>query len=114
MDEKRIKEMAGAVRGGAVRYTEYGEADDGGEKQLLIIDTIGILSSVYGYGSYAYIGGGFGVGIHNTLEAAAFGIPVAFGPNYASFREARDLISLGAARSISSYESCRLARLAAE
>ena len=56
MDEKRIKEMAGAVRGGAVRYTEYGEADDGGEKQLLIIDTIGILSSVYGYGSYAYIG----------------------------------------------------------
>lgn len=104
MDEKRIKEMAGAVRGGAVRYTEYGEADDGGEKQLLIIDTIGILSSVYGYGSYAYIGGGFGVGIHNTLEAAAFGIPVAFGPNYAKFREARDLISLGAARSISSYE----------
>ena len=104
MDEKRIKEMAGAVRGGAVRYTEYGEADDGGEKQLLIIDTIGILSSVYGYGSYAYIGGGFGVGIHNTLEAAAFGIPVAFGPNYAKFLEARDLISLGAARSISSYE----------
>ena len=104
MDEKRIKEMAGAVRGGAVRYTEYGEADDGGEKQLLIIDTIGILSSVYGYGSYAYIGGGFGVGILNTLEAAAFGIPVAFGPNYAKFREARDLISLGAARSISSYE----------
>ena len=104
MDEKRIRDMLAAVRGGGVRYTEYGEADGGSGKQLLVIDTIGILSSVYGYGSYAYIGGGFGVGIHNTLEAAVFGMPVVFGPKYEKFREARELIECGASRSISSYD----------
>lgn len=62
--------------------------------QSLIIDNIGMLSSIYQYGEVAYIGGGFGVGIHNTLEAAAFGLPVIFGPNYQRFKEARDLISL--------------------
>ena len=50
-----------------------------------------------------YIGGGFGVGIHNTLEAATFGLPLAFGPNYEKFQEARDLIGVGGARSISDY-----------
>jgi 3-deoxy-D-manno-octulosonic-acid transferase len=62
--------------------------------QTLIIDNIGMLSSLYQYGQIAYIGGGFGVGIHNTLEAAAFGLPVIFGPNYEKFKEAKDLISL--------------------
>jgi 3-deoxy-D-manno-octulosonic-acid transferase len=62
--------------------------------QTLIIDNIGMLSSLYQYGEIAYIGGGFGVGIHNTLEAAAFGLPVIFGPNYNKFKEAKDLISL--------------------
>lgn len=104
MDEGRIRDMITGVRGGAVRYTEYGAADDGKNKQLLIIDTVGILSSVYKYGSYAYIGGGFGAGIHNTLEAAAFGIPVIFGPNYDKFREARELIANGGARSMTSLE----------
>ncbi|WP_316746633.1 3-deoxy-D-manno-octulosonic acid transferase [Pedobacter gandavensis] len=70
------------------------------EAQTLIIDNIGMLSSLYQYGTIAYIGGGFGVGIHNTLEAAAFGIPVIFGPKYAKFQEAKDLIELGAAISI--------------
>lgn len=104
MDEKRIGALAASVKGGAVRYTSYGAADDGKDKQLLIVDTIGILSSVYGYGRYAYVGGGFGAGIHNTLEAAVFGMPVAFGPNYGKFREAHDLIAAGAARSVSGYE----------
>ena len=54
-----------------------------------------------------YIGGGFGVGIHNTLEAATFGLPVAFGPNYQKFKEARDLVTLGAARSINDYDELR-------
>lgn len=63
-------------------------------KQTLIIDNIGMLSSLYQYGHIAYIGGGFGVGIHNTLEAAAFGLPVIFGPNYEKFKEAKDLIEL--------------------
>jgi 3-deoxy-D-manno-octulosonic-acid transferase len=61
---------------------------------ILIIDNIGMLSSLYQYGQIAYIGGGFGVGIHNTLEAAAFGLPVIFGPNYEKFKEAKDLIAL--------------------
>jgi 3-deoxy-D-manno-octulosonic-acid transferase len=70
------------------------------KSQVLIIDNIGLLSSLYQYGSIAYIGGGFGTGIHNTLEAAAFGIPVIFGPKYEKFQEAKDLISLNAAISI--------------
>jgi len=68
--------------------------------QTLIIDNIGMLSSLYAYGKIAYIGGGFGAGIHNTLEAAAFGLPVIFGPKYDKFQEAKDLIALGAAQSI--------------
>ena len=55
-----------------------------------------MLSSLYQYGDIAYIGGGFGAGIHNTLEAGAFGLPVIFGPNYSKFKEARDLIGLQA------------------
>jgi 3-deoxy-D-manno-octulosonic-acid transferase len=67
---------------------------------ILIIDNIGMLSSLYQYGCIAYIGGGFGSGIHNTLEAAAFGLPILFGPNYYKFQEAKDMIDLGAAFSI--------------
>jgi 3-deoxy-D-manno-octulosonic-acid transferase len=68
--------------------------------QSLVIDNIGMLSSLYAYADIAYIGGGFGVGIHNTLEAAAFGLPVIFGPNYQKFNEARELIALKAGFSI--------------
>ncbi|MBD1365292.1 3-deoxy-D-manno-octulosonic acid transferase [Mucilaginibacter sp. ZT4R22] len=67
----------------------------------LIVDNIGMLSSLYQYADIAYIGGGFGAGIHNTLEAAAFGMPVIFGPKYDKFKEAKDLIELNAAFSIS-------------
>lgn len=70
----------------------------------LIVDNIGMLSSLYQYGKVAYIGGGFGTGIHNTLEAAAFGLPVIFGPKYDKFQEAKDLIAIGAAKSISSTD----------
>jgi 3-deoxy-D-manno-octulosonic-acid transferase len=68
--------------------------------QILVIDNIGMLSKLYQYGDIAYIGGGFGAGIHNTLEAAAFGLPVIFGPNYHKFIEANELIALGAGFSI--------------
>lgn len=68
--------------------------------QTLIVDNIGMLSGLYQYGKLAYIGGGFGAGIHNTLEAAAFGLPVIFGPKYDKFKEAKDLIALGAAQSV--------------
>ncbi|OOQ58854.1 3-deoxy-D-manno-octulosonic acid transferase [Mucilaginibacter pedocola] len=70
----------------------------------LIIDNIGILSSLYQYADVAYIGGGFGAGIHNTLEAAAFGMPVIFGPKYDKFKEARDMIGLQCAFSINTEE----------
>lgn len=70
---------------------------------VLVVDTMGLLSSIYTFGQVAYIGGGFGEGIHNTIEAAAYGMPVLFGPNYDIFREAHDLINTQAARSIHNY-----------
>ncbi len=70
------------------------------QKQVLVIDNIGLLSKLYQYGNLAYIGGGFGTGIHNTLEAAAFGLPVIFGPIYQKFKEAKDLIELNAGFSV--------------
>lgn len=70
---------------------------------VLIIDSIGLLSSLYQYSNIAYIGGGFGVGIHNILEAATFGMPIVFGPNFDKFKEAIDLTSEGGAFSITNY-----------
>ena len=88
-----------------VKFSSLKTQIGGNQSQTLIIDNIGMLSSLYRYGKIAYIGGGFGAGIHNTLEAAAFGLPVIFGPKYAKFQEAKDLISIGAAQSISSEGS---------
>jgi 3-deoxy-D-manno-octulosonic-acid transferase len=79
------------------------------QSQVLIIDNIGILSSLYQYGDIAFIGGGFGAGIHNTLEAAAFGVPVIFGPNYAKFKEAKDLIAIGAGFNVTDDSSLKKA-----
>ncbi len=85
----------------------YSEANDDNisKAQVLVIDNVGMLSSLYKYGDVAYIGGGFGVGIHNILEAATFGLPVIFGPNYKKFREAVGLIELGGSFSIDSYST---------
>ena len=107
MDESRIARLMAETKGGALRYTQCTPRTTYGSRQLLILDTVGILASVYGYATWSYIGGGFGVGIHNTLEAATFGLPVAFGPNYEKFKEARDLVTLGAARSVTDYEQLR-------
>jgi 3-deoxy-D-manno-octulosonic-acid transferase len=87
------------------KFVRYSEATDKNVKtsNCLVVDVIGILSSIYRYANVAYIGGGFGVGIHNTLEAAVYGIPVVFGPNYMKFREAKELIAVGGAFSISNY-----------
>jgi len=74
------------------------------DSNVLIIDSIGILSNVYKYGNLAYIGGGFGSGIHNILEAVTFGLPVVFGPNYQKFKEANELIELEGAISISNFK----------
>ncbi len=85
---------------------KYSEANENNleNADVLIIDSIGLLSSLYKYGDIAYIGGGFGKGIHNILEAATFGLPVIFGPNYQSFKEAKELISLGGAISITNHK----------
>jgi len=68
--------------------------------EVLIIDNVGMLSSLYQYGDIAYVGGGFSTGIHNILEAATFGLPVIFGPDYTEFQEAHDLIKIGGAYTI--------------
>ena len=76
---------------------------------VLIIDSIGILSHIYSYSSIAYIGGGFDSGVHNILESVTFGIPVIFGPKYKKFNEANELIVLGGAISIANYQELNLA-----
>ena len=83
----------------SIRLSEATEKDIKG-KSCLIVDSFGLLSSIYRYGDLAYIGGGFGAGIHNVLEAAVYGIPVIFGPKYQKFKEARDLLKVGGAFSI--------------
>lgn len=102
MEEARMQHLENKIRGCVIRYTRSNENSDFSHVQVMILDTIGLLSSVYSYARWAYIGGGFGVGIHNTLEAATFGLPIAFGPNYHKFREACDMIARGAATSITS------------
>lgn len=77
-------------------------------KQVLIVDTIGLLSSIYRYADLAYIGGGFGVGIHNTLEAAIFGMPVLFGPNYLKFNEATTMVKLQVAFPVIDYPGLKV------
>ena len=81
----------------------YSEAtpESAAEADCLIIDCYGILSKCYRFASVAYIGGGFGAGIHNINEAAVYGIPVVFGPNYGKFKEARDLLELEGAFTVS-------------
>ena len=89
----------------SILYSEL--AENKKESNILIINCIGILSNLYQYCDIAYIGGGFGVGIHNTLEAATFGKPICFGPNYHKFQEAIDLIDLNAAYSINNEEELK-------
>lgn len=88
----------------SVRLSEAHEGDIE-SKDCLIIDSFGLLSSIYRYGDLAYIGGGFGAGIHNTLEAAVYGIPVLFGPKYHKFKEAKDLIAVGGGFSVANSQS---------
>jgi len=87
----------------AVLFTEA-SVENVADKKVLIVNTIGLLSSLYQYGNIAIIGGGFGKGIHNTLEPATFGLPVLFGPKYQKFNEAAVLIAIGGAFCFSSGE----------
>ena len=91
---EHLMEIGSKLRRPSVRLSETNDQHVA-DKDCLIIDSFGLLSSIYRYGQVAYIGGGFGKGIHNTLEAAVYGVPVLFGPKYQKFKEARDLISIG-------------------
>ena len=102
VDIPHVSGLAEKIKIHAIKYSEADEENVMYAK-VLIIDCIGILSHVYQYGNIAYIGGGFGAGIHNILEAATFGLPTIFGPNYKKFPEAIELISKNGAFSISRY-----------
>ena len=96
VDETGIQRLVRLLGGKAIRFSEVAE-EVPADTDILIIDSIGMLSALYRYGTVAYIGGGFGKGLHNILEAATFGLPLLFGPRYGQFREANDLIRLGGA-----------------
>ena len=89
-----------------VRYTEATEKNVK-DAEVLIIDCFGLLSSIYHYGTVSYVGGGFGVGIHNVLEAAVWDIPVVFGPNNKHFQEAQGLMLVQGGFEIKDYQSFR-------
>jgi 3-deoxy-D-manno-octulosonic-acid transferase len=107
--ENGIRHLIDSIKVKTLRYSSVAgsspaDSSEFGDAEVLVIDVIGILSSVYKYGSTAYIGGGFGKGIHNILEAATFGLPVIFGPNYQKFREAVDLVKLKGAFPVNDFD----------
>ena len=101
--EDHLQQILSKIEGKAVRYTQA-SAEEVRDAQVLIIDCFGLLSSIYHYGEVAYVGGGFGVGIHNLPEAAVWGVPVFFGPNNQRFREAQGLKANGGGFEITCYE----------
>ncbi len=103
--ESHLREIEAKLQRPSLRYSQ---AKEGNVQQAdcLIIDCFGLLSSIYRYGEVAYVGGGFGVGIHNVPEAAVYGVPVLIGPNNKKFREAQDLLRLGGCFEVTDAESC--------
>lgn len=109
VDDNRLKSIQVALGEGTWFLSELHKfwsrhKDIPEDVQHIIVDCYGLLAAIYRYGTVAYVGGGFGAGIHNINEAAVYGIPVIFGPNYHKFQEAKDLINLGGGFSISSQE----------
>lgn len=102
VNKEHIDSIKAQISGRVVLYSEASKADVE-TADCMIIDCYGLLSSIYRYGNIAYVGGGFGVGIHNVLEAAVWNIPVIFGPNNRNFIEARNLIAASGGFEISSY-----------
>lgn len=100
INESNLKNIETSVKQNVIRFSKANNAELG-KCKVLIIDNVGMLSALYKYGKIAYIGGGFGKGIHNILEAAVYGMPVIFGPNYKKFNEAVKLIENNGAISVS-------------
>ena len=106
-DEERLGALLSEFGGDAVLLSSVEEnAEVPAGKRVIVVDSFGKLSSLYRYGSLAYIGGGFGAGIHNINEAAVYGMPIVFGPKYSKFKEARDLIAIGGASSVNDSSGC--------
>lgn len=103
-DRRKIEKLVEEIELPVVLYSQADEKTIS-NSDVLIIDNVGMLAQLYQYGDIAYIGGGFGKGIHSILEPAAFALPVIFGPNYHKFSEAKDLINQSAAFSIDKYRS---------
>lgn len=102
--EEHLKQILSKIQGRkVVRYTQT-NPEEAAVADCLIIDCFGLLSSIYNYGDVAYVGGGFGVGIHNTLEAAVWKMPVVFGPNNKKFQEAQGLLKSGGGFEINAFE----------
>ena len=91
--ETNLRLVEDVLPGQVVRYSQA-DAATVAQARILLFDNVGLLSQLYRFGTYAYIGGAFGKGLHNTLEAAAFGLPLFFGPTYAKFQEATELVAL--------------------
>ena len=103
--EDHLKQIEKLLEGRrVVRYTAAKDEEEIGKADVLIIDCFGLLSSIYHYGEIAYVGGGFGVGIHNVLEAAVWDVPVFFGPNNQKFQEAQGLKAVGGGIDFQTYE----------
>ena len=103
ISESHLAEIEKKLNINTVRFSKANAFNSAAAK-VMIIDNIGMLSSLYQYGKIALIGGGFGSGIHNTLEPIAFGLPVIFGKKYQKFEEAINLIETGGGFSISNYD----------
>ncbi|NNE76656.1 MAG: 3-deoxy-D-manno-octulosonic acid transferase [Pricia sp.] len=96
----KILGLAGAINKKKIFYSNLDKTTIG-NYDVLIVDTIGLLTKIYSYADIAYVGGGFATGLHNTLEPAVFGIPVIIGPNYKGFKEAEELVAQKGVLSIS-------------
>lgn len=102
--ENHLREIEAKLTRPSLRYSEA-TPENVKQADCLIIDCFGLLSSIYRYGQVAYVGGGFGVGIHNVPEAAVYGVPVLIGPNNKDFREAQDLLRRGGCFEVTDAES---------
>lgn len=100
MDVAPMEKFESNTIGRAIRFSSCTPETDFSNYQVLIVDTIGMLASLYRYGNWAFIGGGFIAGIHSVIEATVYGLPAVFGPNYAKNRPAIDMIAIGACGSI--------------
>lgn len=107
INEEHLQQILSKLQRKTVRYTQT-TPEEAAQAECLIIDCFGLLSSIYNYGDVAYVGGGFGVGIHNVLEAAVWHMPVFFGPNNKHFQEAQWLLQSKGGIEIMSFDDFKI------